>query len=359
MSRGRIRRNDYYEAAVSILTEMGLSFREQAGRKHGKIYVTIGDVERLIPISGSPSDRRGILNFKAEVKRNIRTWKAEAEGLVATPASAQLPTLEKEAMDDSTMDIVLHEIDGEPRVLDTDIGANLGFERPRKIRDLILRNINEFERFGSLAPRRGKSRGQYFTEYRLNEEQALLAATLSDAPRSADVRHMLIKVFVAWRRGQIQPDSDFDRAIGMLKSLVRDLAQHRRTTDEHGRAIQAIEEALTNPTGQGLIPAFNFAGSVTALDIITMAGIKPEKRVRGTSAAVTLRMKDFCLANSFSAMQTPQAIDASSRWRFPREAAQQWLYGDHHGAEFIHSHVRARRGETTPDMFAVIKGGKR
>ncbi len=92
-----------------------------------------------------------------------------------------------------------------PRALDLDIAERLGFTRTRKIRELIERNRKELERFGSLAPQRGKSRGQEFVEYWLNEEQSLLIAALSETEKSAEVRHILIKVFVAWRRGELRP----------------------------------------------------------------------------------------------------------------------------------------------------------
>lgn len=100
-------------------------------------------------------------------------------------------------------EIILSEIDGEPRARDLDIAERLGYERPRVIRELIERNRTELETFGSLAVRHGKSRGQEFTEYWLTEEQALLVASRSDADNAPAVRRMLIKVFVAWRRGHL------------------------------------------------------------------------------------------------------------------------------------------------------------
>lgn len=102
-------------------------------------------------------------------------------------------------------DVRLVEVDNEPRVRDTDLGKRLGLRRPRVVRELIERNRAELERFGSLAVLHGESRGQKFDEFWLNEEQALLVSALSDAPAAADVRHMLIKVFVAWRRGHLIP----------------------------------------------------------------------------------------------------------------------------------------------------------
>lgn len=103
-----------------------------------------------------------------------------------------------------TSEIALREMDGEPRVRDVDLAEKLGFDRPRKIRELIERNMAEVEMFGSSAPRRGAYRGKAFTEYFLNEEQALLVSVLSNAPNAAAVRAMLIRVFVAYRRGQLK-----------------------------------------------------------------------------------------------------------------------------------------------------------
>jgi hypothetical protein len=103
-------------------------------------------------------------------------------------------------------EIGLTEIDGEPRARDLDIAERLGFERPRVIRELVIRNKSEIEAFGPLAVRHGKSRGQEFAEYWLTEEQALLVSVLSKAPNAPAVRAMLIKVFVVWRRGNLVSD---------------------------------------------------------------------------------------------------------------------------------------------------------
>ena len=44
--------------------------------------------------------------------------------------------------------LMLIDHEGEPRVLDLQLAEALGFERPRKIRDLIARNKAELGRFG-------------------------------------------------------------------------------------------------------------------------------------------------------------------------------------------------------------------
>lgn len=120
----------------------------------------------------------------------------------------------------------------EPRLQDLRIAEALGFERPRAIRQLIQRNMTELVRFGFIATQRGAYRGKEFVEYWLNEEQALLIATLSDAPRAAEVRHMLIKVFVAWRRGQLPPEPQGLRHRGA------------NPADPTGTALSAMAERL-------------------------------------------------------------------------------------------------------------------
>ena len=104
--------------------------------------------------------------------------------------------------------VCLSILDGEPRCRDLDLADRLGFDRPRNIRNLIDRNIAEIESFGSALRREALlTRPQGGTvsvqEYWLNEEQALLVSVLSNAPNAPAVRAMLIKVFVAWRRGQL------------------------------------------------------------------------------------------------------------------------------------------------------------
>ncbi|MCV9907046.1 hypothetical protein OIV19_05350 [Brucella sp. HL-2] len=96
------------------------------------------------------------------------------------------------------------DIDNEPRVHDICLAGALGFSRPRAIRQIIDRNIIELDTYGSLATRRGKSRGQSFTEYFLNEGQALLICMFAQTVAAAAVRKALINVFMEYRLGRIE-----------------------------------------------------------------------------------------------------------------------------------------------------------
>lgn len=122
-------------------------------------------------------------------------------------------------------EIGLTEIDGAPRCRDLELAERLGFDRPRKIRDLIKSNITEMEGFGTcpavgrvIKGERGSTTAE---EFYLNEEQALLVAILSKAPNAAAVRSMLIKVFVAWRRGHFDFDAISPKQFGgIVKAVV-------------------------------------------------------------------------------------------------------------------------------------------
>jgi hypothetical protein len=97
----------------------------------------------------------------------------------------------------------LNTFDSEPRILDLTVAERLGFTRPRTIRQLIERTKAELESYGFIAARCSAYRNRQFTEYWLNEAQALLVCVLSRTDNATEVRRAVIEVFTAWRRGQL------------------------------------------------------------------------------------------------------------------------------------------------------------
>lgn len=78
--------------------------------------------------------------------------------------------------------ITLHEINDEALAMDTDLAERLGMAVPRRIRQNIIEpNRDELEGYGPLVCHSDKSRGQVYTAFYLNEEQALLICMLSRA----------------------------------------------------------------------------------------------------------------------------------------------------------------------------------
>jgi hypothetical protein len=116
----------------------------------------------------------------------------------------------------------LHAMNGEPRVLDFKLAEALEFDRPRVIRDLIKRNLDELRQHGEIissigtgddddddpkpphgaavSPRR---RGPQGLDYWLNEAQAVLICMFSRTAKAAEARTEIIRVFLAYRRGEL------------------------------------------------------------------------------------------------------------------------------------------------------------
>lgn len=88
--------------------------------------------------------------------------------------------------------ICVSAVEGEPRVLDTDLAAALGMDRPRNIRvNVIEPNMAELEGFGTLLAVKanpGPLGGRPGKAFYLNEEQALLVAMFSRTERAKEVQ---------------------------------------------------------------------------------------------------------------------------------------------------------------------------
>lgn len=100
-----------------------------------------------------------------------------------------------------------------------------------------------------------------------------------------------------------------------------------------GRLAQELREAKSAAS-----PTFDLAGTVTSRDVMDMAGIRPETRVRGTGLIITRHLKTYCLERGLAAFRTPTEIDVYRRWRFPREAAADWVTREQ-GGEIIRNHI--------------------
>lgn len=142
-------------------------------------------------------------------------------------------------------EIPVVERDGEPRALDLEIAERLGLSRPRDIRKLIERNLPELQRFGGCATVARPVSGNVVNEYWLNEEQALLVATLSQAPRAPEVRAMLIRTFVAWRRGHLPSElpaaalESLTRTNGICRMLIAKVTGMEKSIPEMAAKIAA------------------------------------------------------------------------------------------------------------------------
>jgi hypothetical protein len=129
----------------------------------------------------------------------------------------------------------LRQIGNEPRVLDLRLAEALSLSYAPEIRRSIERNRTELETYAGLCCHDinpGPLGGRPGREYWLTEAQAILICMRSDAPRAADVRAEIIRVFQAWRHGSLVPVVPSLNEIGnlfeeKLAPVHRDLADLR------------------------------------------------------------------------------------------------------------------------------------
>ncbi len=189
---------------------------------------------------------------------------------------------------------------------------------------------DEFRTFGIEVPNRGLTlltRRGYLK----------LVKPLTD-DRAWEVQgEMIDRYFMVEKIAAMAPDLEkmLVRDDGMLKSLVRDLTAL-------SKAVPAmIEDAAQRLVSQRVQPTFDLAGTVNADDIIERAGIKPGDRVRGTANMVTRAMLEF--TSGIGCFKTPKEWNRSRPWRFPREKAEEWLFGSGYGAERIRNQISEQK----------------
>ena len=98
----------------------------------------------------------------------------------------------------------LETVQGEACIQDLILAEALGFERPRKIRELITRNVSELQQFGILphVGRNSHGRGRPSKAYYLNRKQALFITAKSDTPQAALVTIRMVEVFDDYMAGK-------------------------------------------------------------------------------------------------------------------------------------------------------------
>ncbi|MDX6806340.1 hypothetical protein [Terrihabitans rhizophilus] len=231
-------------------------------------------------------------------------------------------------------DIALAEFQSEPRAKDTDLGRKLGMPRPRGIRELIKRHRVELEAFGDLveteAATHGGTRRTVGRVYWLNEEQALLISTKSDAPLAAEVRQMLIRVFVAFRRGHLVPalplaPAEAARAVTETFGAYFDAATRFLGLDRNQAALCA-DRATKAATGVTMLGAMgvNYLEAPNQSALVTPTRIGQEIGHR-TGSPMSARKVNLALMNMGLQILSP---GGTSNWE-PTEK------GKHFGGRMV------------------------
>lgn len=97
---------------------------------------------------------------------------------------------------------------GVPQIMDLRLAAALGFANPHQIRPLIKRHLSALNEFGAVSPvweKPSAKGGRPSTVYYLNEEQAIYITAKSDTPRAAEITVEMVRVFRAYRHGELKP----------------------------------------------------------------------------------------------------------------------------------------------------------
>ncbi len=96
----------YLNAALVELRKYDIAPRVLNGGRHQKLEWQVpGQPRRVIPVSGTPSDVRGIWNFRAQIRRVLRedgakpkdNMRRAAQQIIAMPAPVEPLTVESNA----------------------------------------------------------------------------------------------------------------------------------------------------------------------------------------------------------------------------------------------------------------------
>lgn len=140
---------------------------------------------------------------------------------------------------------------GEPRVQDLRLAEALGFDRPRKIRELIERWREALERFGVIPPHRGAKPGAGTRGGRpeqgflLNKKQALFLCTKSETAAATEVTIALVEVFDAWSQGQIEAAPQ--RLPRETRSLSNRKQHAQRQADYWAKRVEKLDQEERQP----------------------------------------------------------------------------------------------------------------
>ncbi len=166
--------------------------------------------------------------------------------------------------------------DDDPRILDLRIAERLGFDRPRDIRKLVERNRAELEAYGEFCATVAQNsdsqgRGRPGTDYWLNEPQVLLVCMLSRTPAAAAVRREVIRVFMAWRWGQLPTAKPARLSLRDMERARQLVAECRRLRGDGAARALWREVGLPVPAPEAPMRA-DPPARPAGLDVAAIAG---------------------------------------------------------------------------------------
>ena len=131
---------------------------------------------------------------------------------------------------DSSTGLVLHEVEGEMRIHDLDLGRRLGYTTPSRIREIIKRNSENLSQIDTLRIRRNRPEngGRETHDYYLTKKQAIFITLMAQ------------KVSTAMKLQVVESLGDIDYLLDALNSFevpddMRDMYVYAIRESESGR----------------------------------------------------------------------------------------------------------------------------
>lgn len=146
----------------------------------------------------------------------------------------------------------IQEINGEAVIKDVILAKRLGFERPRAIRQLIKRMIEDGN-FGDATPygveEKPQNGGHTVTAYYLNEKQALKVISKSETKNANDIMDQVLDVFIAWRSGKLQPVKTYEETMREALLLADNKVKELQEKIEQDKPKVSLAESIQVAAG--------------------------------------------------------------------------------------------------------------
>ena len=155
--------------------------------------------------------------------------------------------------------LTLTPINGEPRVHDLHLAERLGFDRPRKIRDIIKRNHDKLLNFGGCPTVVRLVEGNQTAEFYLNQRQAIFICMKSETERAFDVQVEIVRVFDAYLNGDIKPSlpQSYAEALRLYADQVERNEQQQRELEASRPKVAFHDQVVSSETLLDFVEMFS------------------------------------------------------------------------------------------------------
>ena len=175
-------------------------------------------------------------------------------------------------------------VEGEPRILDTDLAKRLGFSNPIDIRKLVRRHEASLAEFGTVATVARVKRGQEATEYHLSRKQAIFITAKSETAAATEITIEIIERFDAYEKGltppkvaRALPPAMSARQMYAVSKLINTVMSVLPNLGENSRQ-SFISTATEAALGRALVPQPVLTqASYTTTEIAEEAGISAQR----------------------------------------------------------------------------------